>query len=76
MNAVALSPDGTVLATGGQDGLIRLWTWNPEDLIQDACLRVTRNFNRTEWDQYIGNAMPYQAVCPNLPIETESTQTP
>jgi hypothetical protein len=30
---------------------------------------MTRNLTRAEWQQYIGDALPYQAVCPNLPIE-------
>jgi hypothetical protein len=30
---------------------------------------MARNLTRTEWAQYIGDALPYQAVCPNLQIE-------
>ena len=50
--------------------------WRPEDLIKDACLLVSRNLTSLEWMQYIGDALPYQAVCPNLPIEAESTPMP
>jgi len=36
---------------------------------------MTRNLTRLEWDQYIGDVLPYQAVCENLPIESEETTT-
>jgi len=49
-----------------------VWIWRPEDLIEKACARLIRSLNRTEWKQYLRNE-PYQAVCPNLPIEPEVT---
>lgn len=39
------------------------------DLIADACSRMTRNLTRIGWQQYIGNALRYQAICPNLLVE-------
>jgi hypothetical protein len=53
-----------------------VWVYRPDDLITEACSRATRNLTQAEWKQYIGDALPYQAVCPNLPIESESTPTP
>jgi WD40 repeat protein len=73
---VAFDPSGKYAASGGEDGLIRLWIWNPEDLIQEACSRVTRNLTKTEWDQYIGSAKPFEAVCPNLPVVPETPGSP
>jgi WD40 repeat protein len=67
---VAFSVDGKYVVSSG-DNTIRVWIYRPEDLIADACSRVIRNLTRTEWDQYIGDALPYQAVCPSLPIEPE-----
>jgi len=64
------------VVSGSDDKTARVWIYRPEDLIADACSRVTRNLTRAEWDQYIGDALPYQAVCPNLPIEAESTPVP
>lgn len=63
------SPDGKYIVTGDESGTVRIWLWQIEDLITDACWRVTRNLNHSEWQQYIGNALPYQAVCDNLPLE-------
>jgi len=57
-------------------GIFRVWLWCPDDLIAKACSRVTRNLTHNEWQQYIGDVLPYQAVCENLPIEPEATPTP
>jgi len=35
-----------------------------------------RNLTRAEWKQYIGDALPYQAVCPNLSIDRRLHQRP
>lgn len=81
VNAFAFSPDGKFIVTGSSDHTARVWRYQTGDLIADACSRVTRNLTRTEWFQYyISEALPYQAVCHNLPIEAEviitSTATP
>jgi len=75
VNSVAFSPDGKYMVTSG-GAVIRVWIWRPDDLIAEACSCATRNLTRAEWNQYIGDALPYQAVCPNLPIEPEVIITP
>jgi WD40 repeat protein len=73
--SVAFSPDRKYVVSGSWDGTVRVWIYRPEDLIADACSRLSRNLTRAEWEQYIGDALPYQAICPNLPIESETTPT-
>jgi WD40 repeat protein len=68
VNTVAFSPDGRWLVHGGGDRLARVWLFQPEDLINEACARLTRNLTLAEWQQYLGDE-PYRPTCPNLPIE-------
>ena len=70
VNVVAFSPDGKMIVSGGDDGIARVWYWYPENLIDLACTRLTRNLTREEWKQYLGDE-PYRATCPNLPIPEE-----
>ena len=63
--AVAFSPDGKYLITANgyktqgpgeyaanRYNSARLWLWQPEDLVAEACDRVTRNLTSNEWHQF------------------------
>ena len=39
----------------------------PQDLIDDACARFTRNLTQDEWKQYVGAEVPYHRTCSSLP---------
>ena len=75
VTSVAFSLDGKYVISGSTDGTVLVWVWQPKDLIASACLYLPRNLTRAEWKQYIGDALPYQAVCKNLPVEPEATPT-
>ncbi len=36
----------------------------PQDLVEDACSRVTRNLTEAEWTHYVGPEVPYHETCP------------
>jgi uncharacterized delta-60 repeat protein len=68
--SVAFSPNGHYVLSGGRNGKARFWRWQLNDLIDEACRRLPRNFTRAEWAQYFPDE-PYRATCPNLPLEPE-----
>ncbi|MBI5954678.1 MAG: hypothetical protein HY865_23725 [Chloroflexi bacterium] len=65
---LGLSSDAERLLFVGNENVVEM-KWRPEDLITDACSRVTRNLTHYEWQQYIGDILPYQEVCPNFQLE-------
>lgn len=65
VEAVAFSPDGKWVATAS-GRTARVWLRRSEDLIAEACARLTRNLTLEEWRQYVGDE-PYRKTCPNLP---------
>ena len=58
---VRFSPDGRYILVDSNALL-----WRPDDLVAEACSRLTRNLTREEWRQYLGSP-PYRKTCLNLP---------
>jgi WD40 repeat protein len=65
--AIAFSPDGKHLATASKDKTARVQLWRREDLMAEACARLTRNLAEYEWKLYLPGE-PYHKTCPNLSV--------
>jgi WD40 repeat protein/energy-coupling factor transporter ATP-binding protein EcfA2 len=67
--AVALSPDGGSVLSGGADRAVRV-RWTRTAPHADAlCARLTRNLTRGEWERFLPAGTPYEPTCSNLKTE-------
>ena len=67
VRAVAFSPDGGSLASGGDDGSVVLWTVSTDKWRQQACALAGRNLDPREWQKLQGRDTAYRKTCPDLP---------
>jgi WD40 repeat protein len=58
--------DGKYIVSGAEDGSIRVWPVNPEVMASNICDLLTRNMTPEEWENYVGNGIPYQTTCVSL----------
>jgi WD40 repeat protein len=68
VDGVAFSPDGARLVMAGAGGMVRIVVLDVEELMAQACSRVTRNLTEAEWEAYLGHDLPYRRTCPDLPV--------
>ena len=64
VNAVAFSSDAKHVVTAS-DKVVRVLRWRTEDLVDEACERLTKNLTPEEWAQYVSHAT-YAPTCPQL----------
>ncbi|WP_433527246.1 TIR domain-containing protein [Nocardia pseudovaccinii] len=68
---VEFSPDGREVVSTSFDGTIRVWPipTASEDIL---CDKMTYNMSRERWNSWVSPEIPYQKLCPNLPISGEA----
>jgi WD40 repeat protein len=76
LSSVTFSSNGQSLATGSDDGTIWIWNVRTETLSDLVCKKVWRNLTLDEWRRFVGQGIPYERTCPNLPADSESTINP
>jgi len=66
VSQVCFLDDAKYVVTGdaGNDAVV--WRWQPNDLVEQACSTLSRNFTRDEWTRYFGER-PYRKTCDALP---------
>jgi WD40 repeat protein len=62
---IAVSRDGKYLATADEQGIVHTWFLRPDDLIDEACRRLTRNLTDDEWRTFVADGPP-APTCPKL----------
>jgi WD40 repeat protein len=66
VTALAFTPDNLTLKVGDLDGRVAQWPlWSAA--ADTLCTRVWRNLSMSEWKAHIGEDIPYERTCPNLP---------
>jgi WD40 repeat protein len=69
--SIDFHPNGKEIVTGSADGIIRVYATKPDDYASKICGLVKGNLSQTEWNQYVGQDMPYRETCKGLPKRTE-----
>jgi len=71
INDLCFLASGDRILTGDSQNRATVWNWRPEDWIEGACRRLTRNLTETEMQKYLPG-VPYRATCPGLaPLSRE-----
>ncbi|MBT3343063.1 MAG: hypothetical protein HN712_25470 [Gemmatimonadetes bacterium] len=65
--SIAFSSTGDLIASAGADRAVRLWPTRAEEIAETLCGALRRNFAHDEWMEFVGDDIPYEKTCHNLP---------
>ena len=65
VTAVIFSPDDEYVVAGSDSRDAMVWRLPIGDLVEEACMRLTRNLTSDEWHQYF-DKQPYRKTCPEV----------
>ena len=80
--SLAYSPDGQYLVAGGTSETTKIWdlthplnSLTTSAIADKVCGKVLRNLTLDEWHKFIGEDIPYQRTCENLPVHPSLFET-
>jgi WD40 repeat protein len=66
ISQVCFLDDAKYVVTGDDQDNAIVWRWQRNDLVEQACATLSRNFTREEWTRYFADR-PYRKTCADLP---------
>lgn len=67
ITSMVFSGDSKLLVSGSDDGVIVLWDLSETSWRERACRMANRNLTKKEWNDYVGDSMPLEILCPSAP---------
>ena len=67
LEALAISPNGRTIAVAGSSQTVTLWSGTGQ-LAYAVCDAAKENISFGEWKKIVGEEIPYERTCPNLPL--------
>ncbi|MCE5334499.1 MAG: hypothetical protein LLG06_07890, partial [Desulfobacteraceae bacterium] len=67
VQSIDLSRDGRTVVAGDAKGQVHLWRIESGQLLDSACGAMRRNLSTDEWRRYVGDDIPREETCPDLP---------
>ena len=67
LEALAISPNGRTIAVAGSSQTVTLWSGTGQ-LAHAVCDAAKENISFGEWKKIVGDKVPYERTCANLPL--------
>ncbi|MEX0829234.1 MAG: hypothetical protein WD032_03245 [Nitrospirales bacterium] len=67
LEALAINPNSRTMAVAGSGQTVTLWS-GTEQLAHAVCDATKENISFGEWKKIVGDEVPYERTCPNLPL--------